>query len=54
MTTADDIQVHVCGTHAGWHDIPPQAFPNHLDIATAGPAQTQQYVELGYLLVVVE
>ncbi len=54
MTTADDIPVHVCGTHASWYDIPPDAFPDYVDVAAVGPAQAQQYVELGYRLIVVE
>lgn len=54
MTTADDIPVHVCGTHASWYNIPPEAFPDYVDVAAVGPAQAQQYVELGYRLIVVE
>lgn len=54
LTTSDDIPVHVCGTHASWYDIPPEAFPDYVDVAAVGPAQARQYVELGYRLIVVE
>jgi hypothetical protein len=54
ITTSEDIPVHVCGTHASWYGIPPDAFPDYVDVAAVGPAQAQQYVEVGYRLIVVE
>ena len=25
---ADNVEVHVCGTHAGWYDIDPEDYPD--------------------------
>lgn len=54
MATSENIPVHVCGNHASWYDIPPEAFPDYVDVAAVGPAQAQHYVQLGYRLIVVE
>lgn len=48
------VPVHVCGTHAGWFGLSPEDFPEYVDVAPAGPAQINQYEELGYELVLVE
>ena len=46
----EDVPVHVCGTHAGWYDVQPEDFPAYVDVAPSGPAQINQYRELGYSL----
>ena len=50
----DDIPVHVCGTHASWYEKHPEDFPDYVDVAPSGPAQINNYRELGYVLVVLQ
>jgi intracellular sulfur oxidation DsrE/DsrF family protein len=47
-------QVHVCGAHAGWYGVGPEDFIDSVDVAPSGPAQINQYVELGYERIVVQ
>ena len=51
---ADDVPIHVCGTHAGWRGISAEDFPDYVDVTPAGPAQINQYLELDYELVVID
>ncbi len=53
LSSDREIPVHVCGTHAGWFGMTPEAFPEYVDVAAAGPTQVQQYRELGYRLILV-
>lgn len=46
-----NIPVHVCGTYAERYNIGDNEFPDYIDVAAAGPAQINDYRELGYLLV---
>jgi len=48
---ADNVPVHICGTHASWRDLAAEDFPDYIDVAPSGPAQIRAYRELGYLLV---
>ena len=54
MTQLQDIDVHVCGTYAGWRNLGPEDFPDYVNVAAAGPTTIKNYRELGYLLVLVE
>ncbi len=54
MTSEEEIPLHVCGTHAQWFGIPPEAFPEYIDVAAAGPAQVRAYRELGYRVVLLQ
>lgn len=54
LALSDEIPVHVCGTHAGWYDIEPEAFPDYVDVAPVGPVQVKQYIELGYVLIEID
>lgn len=47
----EDIPVHVCETYAGWRGLAPEAFPDYVDVAPAGPTQVANYLALGYVLV---
>jgi len=47
------VQLHVCETHASWKGLSPEDFPDYVDVATTGPAQVNNYTEIGYALVVV-
>lgn len=51
---ADDIPVHVCGTHASWYGHEDEDFPKYVDVAPVGPAQINDYENMGYTLVVIE
>jgi len=51
MNLADKIDVHVCGTHAGWRGFHVEDFPDYVDVTPSGPAQIRNYLELGYRLV---
>jgi intracellular sulfur oxidation DsrE/DsrF family protein len=47
----DGIDIHVCGTHAGWYGIAPEDFPDYVDVSPAGPTQIDDYEEMGYELI---
>jgi intracellular sulfur oxidation DsrE/DsrF family protein len=51
MVTGKEVDLHVCGTYAGWFGIDPEAFPDYVDVAAAGPAQINDYRALGYVLI---
>ena len=46
-----DIGLHVCGVHAGWDGHVPEDFPDYVDVAASGPAQINDYVNLGFELI---
>lgn len=48
------VQIHVCGTYAGWKGINPEDFPDYVDVVPSGPAQIRSYIELGYTRIEVE
>jgi intracellular sulfur oxidation DsrE/DsrF family protein len=52
LVTTEEVDVHVCGTHAGWYGVTPEDFPDYVDVTTAGPAQINDYESLGYELIV--
>jgi intracellular sulfur oxidation DsrE/DsrF family protein len=43
-----DVQLHVCGTHAGWYGVTEEDFPEYVDVTAAGPAQINDYEKLGW------
>jgi len=47
------VQLHVCGTYAGWRGLNAEDFPDYVDVAAEGPAQINDYVALGYLRLVI-
>jgi intracellular sulfur oxidation DsrE/DsrF family protein len=48
----DDVQLHVCGTHAGWFGVTTEDFPEYVDVTAAGPAQINDYENMGWDLIV--
>ena len=44
-----EIDVHVCGTHASWYGITPEEYPEYINVSAAGPAQINDYINLGYI-----
>lgn len=51
---ASDIGVHVCGVHASWQGNTPEDFPDYVDVAASGPAQINDYANLGYEVIRLE
>lgn len=45
------VPVHICETYAGMNQIDASQFPDYVDVAPSGPAQINNYRELGYLVV---
>ncbi len=48
----EEVELYVCGTHASWYDISPEAYPDYVQVAPSGPAQINDYEALGYLRLV--
>lgn len=44
----DNIDVHVCGTHASWRGLTPEDYPEFIDVTHTGPAQINDYLNTGY------
>jgi len=53
LTNNQDVSVHVCATYAGWRNIGPEAFPDYVHVAEAGPAKINDYKSLGYIHILV-
>ena len=51
---ANDVPVHVCGTHASWRGKKASDFPDYVDVAPAGPTEIRNYEDMGYKLIVLE
>jgi len=47
----NDIDLHICGVHAGWYGHDEDDFPAYVDVAVSGPAQMRDYENFGYVLV---
>jgi len=52
LVKTNEVNLHICETHAGWYDINAEDFPDYVDVAPAGPVQINDYEELGYELIV--
>jgi intracellular sulfur oxidation DsrE/DsrF family protein len=48
---ANDVPVHVCGTHASWRGKAAKDFPDYVDVAPAGPTEIRNYEAMGYVLI---
>ena len=48
---ADDVPVHVCGTHASWRGKGTDDFPDYVDVTPAGPTEIRNYEAMGYILI---
>jgi intracellular sulfur oxidation DsrE/DsrF family protein len=48
---SSEIDLHVCGAHAGWYGHGPQDFPAYVDVAPSGPALINDYRSLGFEIV---
>ncbi len=52
LVKSNDIDFHVCETHASWYGIAPEDFPDYIDVSATAPAQINDYQEMGYELIV--
>ena len=52
LVEAEDVDVHVCGTHAGWYGVTAEAFPDYVDVTAAAPAQIDDYEAIGYEVII--
>lgn len=48
------VSLHVCGAHAGWYGHDATDFPSYVDVSASGPAQLNDYANLGYEVVRLE
>ena len=46
--TADGVDLHVCGAHSLWNDVPVSSYIEIVDVSPSGPAQLNDYIKLGY------
>ena len=46
---SNEVQVHVCGTHAEWKQVTEEEFTELVDVAAEGPAKINDYIQLGYV-----
>ena len=51
---SEDVDLHVCGVHAGWDGYTPEDFPDYVDVSASGPAQINDYRNLGYELILLQ
>jgi intracellular sulfur oxidation DsrE/DsrF family protein len=54
LTGKQGVSVHVCATYASWRNIDPEAFPDYVHVAEAGPAKINDYKNLGYIHILVK
>ena len=51
---SEEIDLHVCGVHAGWDGYTPEDFPAYVDVSASGPAQIRDYRNIGFVLIRLE
>lgn len=51
LTGSDGVEIHACGTYAGWQGVGAEDFPDYIDVAPSGPQQIREYERLGYVTV---
>jgi intracellular sulfur oxidation DsrE/DsrF family protein len=49
----EGVPIHICETHAQWRDVTAEDFPEYVNVAAAGPAQINDYVAVGYILIII-
>ncbi len=52
--TNNDVELHVCAVHASWHENTPEDFVDFVNVAASSPAQINDYLKLGYKLIMLE
>lgn len=54
LVKENDVPLHVCGTYASWKNVEKEDFPDYVDVTAAGPATINDYVNLGYILIIIK
>jgi len=49
----NNVELYVCGTYAGWQGHEDEDFPPYVNVAAVGPVQINDYLDLGYELIVI-
>ena len=44
----EGVNIHVCGVHSQWNGVPADAYLDFVDVSPSGPAQVNDYVNMGY------
>ena len=47
----EGVDLHVCGAHSLWNQVPLDDYIDIVDVAPSGPARVNDYVALGYTLI---
>jgi len=53
LVNDDKVSFHVCGTYAQMKGVDENAFPDYVDVAPHGPSQIRNYVDFGYIKILV-
>jgi len=48
------VNLHVCGTYAEMHGVDDKEFASYANVAAAGPAAINDYIELGYIKILIK
>lgn len=48
----DGVNIHVCGVHSSWQGVSEDSYIDIVDVSPSGPAQINDYVNLGYIRIV--
>lgn len=54
LTTGSEVDLHLCGAHAGWYGRDGDDFPDFVDVTPSAPALLNDYRALGYEVVRLE
>lgn len=54
MIADKNVSFHVCGTFASMNNVAEEEFPDYVDVAAHGPLQIKNYVEFGYIKILVD
>jgi intracellular sulfur oxidation DsrE/DsrF family protein len=50
----EGMNIHVCGVHSQWNDVPEDAYLDFVDVSASGPAQIRDYMNVGYVRIALE
>ena len=51
LVKKDDVDLHVCGTHSSWYNVPEEDYIDIVDVTSSGPARINDYQSMGYKLI---
>ena len=53
LSRDENVPVHICQTFAAWNGVDPEDFPDYVTVSATGPQQIRDYMELGYIKIVI-